>query len=98
MEPACLSETQDEKEESRGAAPLARWLAARFRAGFRGGASEQPGRGGASDLIERRRCHPLGRSGVPADIAEIVGFLVSDRASWITGSNFVVDGGQIPVA
>ncbi len=41
---------------------------------------------------------PLGRSGVPADIAEIVGFLVSDRASWITGSNFVVDGGQVPVA
>jgi NAD(P)-dependent dehydrogenase (short-subunit alcohol dehydrogenase family) len=35
---------------------------------------------------------------VPADIAEIVGFLVSDRASWITGSNFMVDGGQVPVA
>jgi NAD(P)-dependent dehydrogenase (short-subunit alcohol dehydrogenase family) len=39
---------------------------------------------------------PLGRSGVPADIAEIVGFLVSDRAAWITGSNFIVDGGQTP--
>lgn len=38
---------------------------------------------------------PLGRAGVPADIAEIVDFLVSDRAAWITGSNFIVDGGQI---
>jgi NAD(P)-dependent dehydrogenase (short-subunit alcohol dehydrogenase family) len=37
---------------------------------------------------------PLGRSGVPTDISEIVGFLVSDRAAWITGSNFIIDGGQ----
>src|SRR5260370_18898225 len=39
---------------------------------------------------------PLGRMGVPQDIAEMVGFLVSDRAAWITGSNFIVDGGQNP--
>jgi NAD(P)-dependent dehydrogenase (short-subunit alcohol dehydrogenase family) len=39
---------------------------------------------------------PLGRMGVPQDLAEIVGFLVSDRAAWITGSNFIVDGGQNP--
>ena len=39
---------------------------------------------------------PLGRMGVPQDIAEIVGFLVSYRAAWITGSNFIVDGGQNP--
>jgi NAD(P)-dependent dehydrogenase (short-subunit alcohol dehydrogenase family) len=37
---------------------------------------------------------PLRRMGVPQDLAEIVGFLVSDRAAWITGSNFIVDGGQ----
>ncbi len=39
---------------------------------------------------------PLRRMGIPQDIAEIVGFLVSDRAAWITGSNFIVDGGQNP--
>jgi NAD(P)-dependent dehydrogenase (short-subunit alcohol dehydrogenase family) len=39
---------------------------------------------------------PLRRMGIPQDIAEIVGFLVSDRAGWITGSNFIVDGGQNP--
>ena len=39
---------------------------------------------------------PLGRMGIPEDIAESVGFLVSDRAAWITGSNFIIDGGQNP--
>jgi hypothetical protein len=31
--------------------------------------------------------------GIPQDIAEIVGFLISDRAAWTTGGNFIVDGG-----
>ncbi|GHO60916.1 SDR family oxidoreductase [Ktedonobacter robiniae] len=39
---------------------------------------------------------PLGRFGQPRDIAELVGFLVSDRASWMTGSNVVIDGGLMP--
>jgi NAD(P)-dependent dehydrogenase (short-subunit alcohol dehydrogenase family) len=39
---------------------------------------------------------PLRRMGIPQDIAEIVGFLISDRAAWITDSNFIVDGGQNP--
>ncbi|MFE7589491.1 oxidoreductase [Kitasatospora sp. NPDC057512] len=38
---------------------------------------------------------PLGRIGRTEDIAEAVGFLVSPRASWITGSNLVIDGGRI---
>ncbi|HEY1738421.1 MAG TPA: SDR family NAD(P)-dependent oxidoreductase [Acidimicrobiia bacterium] len=37
---------------------------------------------------------PLGRAGLPADIAELVLFLVSDHASFITGGEFVIDGGQ----
>ncbi|MBO0791503.1 MAG: SDR family oxidoreductase [Ktedonobacteraceae bacterium] len=40
---------------------------------------------------------PLGRFGQPRDIAELIGFLVSDQASWITGSNVVIDGGLMPV-
>ena len=35
----------------------------------------------------------MGRLGQPADIAEMVGFLCSDAASYITGQEFVVDGG-----
>lgn len=39
---------------------------------------------------------PLGRDGQPDDIANAVVFLVSGRASWLTGSNLVVDGGEFP--
>ncbi|MDR6978422.1 NAD(P)-dependent dehydrogenase (short-subunit alcohol dehydrogenase family) [Streptomyces sp. 3330] len=40
---------------------------------------------------------PLGRDGRPDDIADAVLFLVSDRASWLTGQNLTVDGGEFPV-
>lgn len=36
--------------------------------------------------------HPLGL-GKPEDIASLVVFLLSDQAKWITGSEFIIDGG-----
>ena len=37
---------------------------------------------------------PLGRAGVPQEIAEVIGFLASPRAGYITGTNIAVDGGS----
>jgi NAD(P)-dependent dehydrogenase (short-subunit alcohol dehydrogenase family) len=37
--------------------------------------------------------HPLGRMGSPAEIANCVAFLLSDEASFVTGANWLADGG-----
>lgn len=37
---------------------------------------------------------PLGRPGTAAEVAEVVAFLVSDAAAYVTGAEFVVDGGN----
>jgi peroxisomal 2,4-dienoyl-CoA reductase len=47
----------------------------------------------AMDAYAQERI-PLGRWGAPADIANMVAFLASPAGDWITGSIFVIDGGQ----
>jgi galactitol 2-dehydrogenase len=41
------------------------------------------------DLVAMKQ----GRLGTPRDIAEVAAFLASDRASWVTGSHYILDGG-----
>jgi NAD(P)-dependent dehydrogenase (short-subunit alcohol dehydrogenase family) len=40
---------------------------------------------------------PLGRNGKPEEIANVVSFLVSDKASFANGATFIIDGGYTNV-
>jgi 3-oxoacyl-[acyl-carrier protein] reductase len=37
---------------------------------------------------------PFGRFGTPEEVADVVAFVASPRAAWITGACITVDGGQ----
>jgi meso-butanediol dehydrogenase / (S,S)-butanediol dehydrogenase / diacetyl reductase len=41
------------------------------------------------------QAHPLGRIGTPEEVAELAAFLVSDRAAFCTGGDYLVDGGLL---
>jgi NAD(P)-dependent dehydrogenase (short-subunit alcohol dehydrogenase family) len=57
-------------------------------------------RGGMDDaryaafLEHSRTTHPLGRAGGADEIAELIVFLASERAAWITGETISIDGGR----
>ena len=57
----------------------------------RGGMSEEK----YADFLEHSRTtHPLGRVGAAEEVAELILFLASDRAAWITGATYSIDGGR----
>ena len=57
----------------------------------RGGMSEEA----YENFLERSKTtHPIGRVGEAAEIAELIFFLASDKASWITGATYSIDGGR----
>jgi NAD(P)-dependent dehydrogenase (short-subunit alcohol dehydrogenase family) len=46
-------------------------------------------------FLERsKETHPIGRVGTPEEVASLVLFLASDRAGWITGVTYSIDGGR----
>lgn len=45
-------------------------------------------------LEHSRTTHPIGRVGTPEEVAELIYFLASDKAGWITGANYEIDGGR----
>ncbi len=48
-----------------------------------------------SQFLERgKTTHPLGRVGRPEEVAELILFLASERAGWITGACVPIDGGR----
>ena len=57
-------------------------------------------RGGMADedyenfLENSRKTHPIGRVGEPTEIAELIYYLASEKAEWITGATYAIDGGR----
>jgi NAD(P)-dependent dehydrogenase (short-subunit alcohol dehydrogenase family) len=45
-------------------------------------------------LEHSKTTHPLGRVGQTSEVAELIYFLASEKASWITGATYEIDGGR----
>ena len=57
----------------------------------RGGMSEE---NYAKFVENAKNTHPLGRAGTPEEVAELIMFLASEKAGWITGATYEIDGGR----
>jgi NAD(P)-dependent dehydrogenase (short-subunit alcohol dehydrogenase family) len=57
-------------------------------------------RGGMSEeayekfLDNAKNTHPIGRPGRPEEVAELICYLASEKAAWITGATYEIDGGR----
>ena len=61
-----------------------------------GGLAEQ--QGSRDEVLERVAAgRPLGRLAEPGEIADVIVFLLSDRASYVTGAAWSADGGTVPI-
>ena len=54
--------------------------------------------GGKQLIMDALGGIPIGRPSKPAEVANLIAFLASDRAATITGTEYVIDGGTIPTA
>jgi NAD(P)-dependent dehydrogenase (short-subunit alcohol dehydrogenase family) len=54
--------------------------------------------GGKQIIMDALGGIPLGRPSKPAEVANLIAFLISPRAAAITGTEYVIDGGTIPTA
>ncbi len=57
----------------------------------RGGMAEED----YQNFLERSKAtHPIGRVGEPSEVAELIYYLASEKAAWITGATYEIDGGR----
>jgi NAD(P)-dependent dehydrogenase (short-subunit alcohol dehydrogenase family) len=54
--------------------------------------------GGRQIIMKSLGGIPLGRPAKPKEVADLIAFLASPRAGAITGTEYVIDGGTVPVA
>ena len=45
-------------------------------------------------LEHSKTTHPIGRVGEPSEVAELIYYLASEKAAWITGATYEIDGGR----